>query len=38
MSEQSKHQGDSYADALAATAIIGIVVASLYVWLAGMPS
>jgi hypothetical protein len=38
MSEQSNnHQGDGVADAFAATAIISLVVLSLYVWLAGMP-
>ena len=30
--------GDGTADAIAATAVIAIVVFSLYLWLSGMPS
>ncbi|WP_193940521.1 methionine synthase [Parahaliea mediterranea] len=36
MSGQSQHT-DGSADAIAATAIITIVVFSLYLWLSGMP-
>lgn len=40
MSEQlkSEREADGGADAIAATAIIGLVVFSLYLWLSGMPS
>ena len=40
MSEESNQErrADGYADAIAATAIISVVVLSLYIWLAGMPS
>ena len=34
----NKDAGDGAADAIAATAIISIVVLTLYLWLAGMPS
>jgi len=34
----SKHSGDGAADAFAVTAIITIVVLTMYVWLSGMPS
>jgi hypothetical protein len=37
-SPNSKHTGDAAADAFAVTAIITIVVLTLYVWLSGMPS
>lgn len=36
--EQIHNDGDGGADAIAATAIISIVVFSLYLWLSGMPS
>jgi hypothetical protein len=40
MSEEvnSKHAGDGAADAIAATAVISLVVLTLYLWLSGMPS
>jgi len=40
MSEETspKDAGDGAADAFAATAIISLVVLSLYLWLSGMPS
>ncbi len=40
MSEESNNQdtGDGTADAIAATAVISIVVLTLYLWLSGMPS
>lgn len=40
MSENSEvnRDGDGFADSLAVTAIITIVVIALYVWLSGMPS
>jgi hypothetical protein len=38
MSEDLEHETDSSADAIAATAVISIIVFSLYVWLSGMPS
>lgn len=34
---QIQYDGDGCADAIATTAIIGIVVLSLYLWLSGMP-
>lgn len=40
MSEEinNKDAGDGGADAIAATAVISIVVLTMYLWLAGMPS
>lgn len=38
MSEDFSREGDGAADAIAATAIITLVVFSLYLWLSGMPS
>ena len=40
MSENSnmKDAGDGVADAIAVTAIITIVILTMYVWLSGMPS
>ena len=40
MSEDIKQErsGDGVADSYAATAVIGIVVFGLYLWLSGMPS
>lgn len=40
MSEETnnKDAGDGAADALAATAIISLVVLTMYIWLSGMPS
>ena len=40
MSENSnsKSDGDGVADAIAVTAIITIVILTMYVWLSGMPS
>ncbi|WP_205422666.1 methionine synthase [Seongchinamella sediminis] len=40
MSENSnhKHAGDGAADAIAATAVISLLVLTLYIWLSGMPS
>jgi len=38
MSDQANHNSDGTADAIAATAIISIVVFSLYLWLSGMPT
>lgn len=37
MSDETNHYNDGGADAIAATAIIGIIVFSLYLWLSGMP-
>ncbi len=34
----NEESGDGAADAIAATAVISIVVFSLYLWLSGMPS
>ncbi|MDC0361845.1 methionine synthase [Halioglobus sp.] len=33
-----KNMGDGVADAMATTAIISIIVLSMYIWLSGMPS
>ena len=40
MSEDSNNHdaGDGTADAIAATAIISLVILTLYLWLSGMPS
>jgi hypothetical protein len=40
MSEQQdlERGGDGVADSIAATAIIALVVLTLYIWLSGMPS
>ncbi|WP_238946832.1 methionine synthase [Seongchinamella unica] len=40
MSEETnnKDAGDGTADAIAATAVISLVVLTLYIWLSGMPS
>lgn len=40
MSEETnaKDAGDGTADAIAATAIISLVVFTMYIWLSGMPS
>ena len=40
MTEDSNHEraSDGVADAIAATAIISVVVLTLYIWLSGMPS
>jgi hypothetical protein len=40
MSEQQdlEKQADGTADAIAATAIISLIVLTLYIWLSGMPS
>lgn len=35
--DQIQNDGDGCADAIAATAIITIIVFSLYLWLSGMP-
>ncbi|MDG2411700.1 MAG: methionine synthase [Halioglobus sp.] len=35
---ESKNTGDGVADAMATTAIISIIVLSMYIWLSGMPS
>lgn len=37
-SEDLQYEEDSSADAIAVTAVIAIIVFSLYVWLSGMPS
>ncbi|MBN7797699.1 methionine synthase [Parahaliea mediterranea] len=37
MSKQTSEYNDGGADAVAATAIISIIVFSLYLWLSGMP-
>ncbi len=34
----NKDAGDGAADAIAATAIISIIVLTMYLWLSGMPS
>ncbi len=34
----NERQADGTADAIAATAIISVVVLTLYIWLSGMPS
>lgn len=36
--EDLQHEEDSSADAVAVTAVIAVIVCSLYVWLSGMPS
>jgi hypothetical protein len=33
-----ERNADGWADAIAATAIIGVVIVTLYLWLSGMPS
>ena len=38
MSEEFSREGDGAADSIAATAIISLVVFTLYLWLSGMPS
>jgi hypothetical protein len=40
MSEQQnlEREGDGVADSIAATAIISLIVFTLYLWLSGMPS
>lgn len=38
MSEDFSREGDGSADSIAATAIISLVVFTLYLWLSGMPS
>ncbi len=38
MSEDFSRDGDGAADAIAATAVITLVVFTLYLWLSGMPS
>ncbi len=38
MSDEIEREEDGAADGIAATAIIAIIVFSLYVWLSGMPS
>tara|TARA_B100001540_G_scaffold303407_1_gene311999 strand:- start:28 stop:150 length:123 start_codon:yes stop_codon:yes gene_type:complete len=40
MSDQvnSEREADGAADSIAATAIIGIVVLGMYIWLSGMPT
>ena len=38
MSDDLQRDDDGAADAIAATAVISIIVFSLYVWLSGMPS
>ncbi len=38
MTDNTDRDSDSSADAIAVTAIIGVVVFTLYIWLAGMPS
>jgi len=40
MSEEQNQEraADGHADAIAATAVIAIVVFTLYIWLSGMPS
>jgi hypothetical protein len=38
MSEDFSREGDGSSDAIAATAIISLVVFTLYLWLSGMPS
>ncbi|MEM1113401.1 MAG: hypothetical protein AAGI11_15920 [Pseudomonadota bacterium] len=35
---EPQDQSDGQADAIAATAIIGVIVFSLYLWLSGMPT
>ncbi len=35
---QDKDAGDGSADAIAATAVISLIVFTLYLWLSGMPS
>jgi hypothetical protein len=35
---QDKGAGDGSADAIAATAVISLIVFTLYLWLSGMPS
>ena len=36
--QNAEREADGVADAIAATAIIGIVILSMYLWLSGMPS
>ncbi|MEH6517906.1 MAG: methionine synthase [Halioglobus sp.] len=38
MSEDFNREGDGTADAIAVTAIISVVVLTLYIWLSAMPS
>jgi hypothetical protein len=40
MSEETnnKDAGDGTADAIAATAVISLIVLTMYIWLSGMPS
>ena len=38
MSEEFNREGDGAADAIAVTAVISVVVLTLYIWLSGMPS
>ncbi|MEP1471705.1 MAG: methionine synthase [Halieaceae bacterium] len=38
MSEEFSREGDGAADSIAATAVISLVVFTLYLWLSGMPS
>jgi hypothetical protein len=38
MADNTDRNSDSSADAIAVTAIIGVIVFTLYVWLSGMPS
>ena len=33
-----ERDGDGVADAIAATAVIGVIVFTMYIWLSGMPS
>ena len=36
--QTAEREADGVADAIAATAVIGIIVLTLYIWLSGMPS
>ena len=38
MSQDLERQADGVADSIATTAVISVVVFSLYLWLSGMPS
>lgn len=38
MADNTDRNSDGSADAIAVTAIIGVIVFTLYIWLSGMPS
>ncbi|MFK7976392.1 MAG: methionine synthase [Halioglobus sp.] len=38
MTDEQQHDDNGMADAIAATAIITLVIVTLYIWLSGMPS